>query len=114
MRFPRQEYWSVLLFPSLGDLPDPVIESAFSKLAGEFFTTVPPGKPRNSVTMNKPDRAWGTFEKDTLECEKKDLETKLKEDGSSLAHRSEIKHTIENTCYSAIALWELQDYESLT
>ena len=26
MRFPRQEYWSVLPFPSPGDLPDPGIE----------------------------------------------------------------------------------------
>lgn len=48
------------------------------------------------------------------ECEKKDLETKLNEDGSSIAHRTKIKHSIENTCYGAIALWELQDYESLT
>ena len=26
MRFPRQEYWNRLLFPSAGDLPDPRIE----------------------------------------------------------------------------------------
>ena len=26
MRFPRQEYWSGLPFPSPGDLPDPGIE----------------------------------------------------------------------------------------
>ena len=26
MRFSRQEYWSELLFPSPGDLPDPEIE----------------------------------------------------------------------------------------
>ena len=26
MGFPRQEYWSGLLFPSLGDLPDPGIK----------------------------------------------------------------------------------------
>ena len=26
MRFPRQEYWSELPFPSPGDLPDPGIE----------------------------------------------------------------------------------------
>ena len=29
MGFLRQEYWSGLLFPSLGDLPDPGIEPAF-------------------------------------------------------------------------------------
>ena len=28
MRFPRQEYWSGLLFPSPGDLPDPGIKPA--------------------------------------------------------------------------------------
>ena len=27
MEFPRQEYWSGLLFPSAGDLPDPGIEA---------------------------------------------------------------------------------------
>ena len=28
MRFPRQEYWSELLFPSPGDLPDPGVKPA--------------------------------------------------------------------------------------
>ena len=35
-------------FPSPGDLPDPGIETSFfasPTLAGEFFTTAPPGKP---------------------------------------------------------------------
>ena len=48
MGFPKQEYWSVLPFPSPGDLPDPGIkpESPVSPaLAGGFFTTEPPGKP---------------------------------------------------------------------
>ena len=44
MGFPRQEYWSGLLFPSPGDLPDPGIEPATPVLAGGFFTTEPPGK----------------------------------------------------------------------
>ena len=42
MGFSRQEYWSGLLSPSLGDLPDPGIEHGSLKssaLAGEFFTT---------------------------------------------------------------------------
>ena len=46
MRFSRQEYWSVLPCPPLGDLPDPAIESAplmSPTLAGSFFTTEPPG-----------------------------------------------------------------------
>ena len=29
MGFPRQEYWSGLLFPSPGDLPDPNIKPGF-------------------------------------------------------------------------------------
>ena len=40
----RQEYWSGLPFPSLGDPLDPGIESASPELAGGFFTTEPPGK----------------------------------------------------------------------
>ena len=40
-RFPRQEYWSGLPFPSPGDLPYPVIKPASPALAGGFFTTEP-------------------------------------------------------------------------
>ena len=43
--FPRQEYWSGLLFPSPGDLSDPGMEHMSPALAGKFFTTEPPGKP---------------------------------------------------------------------
>ena len=45
--FSRQEYWSGLPFPSLGDLPGLGIELASlapPALAGEFFTMVPLGK----------------------------------------------------------------------
>ena len=45
MIFPRQEYWSGLLFPSPGDLPDPGIEPVSPALAGRFFTAEPLGKP---------------------------------------------------------------------
>ena len=40
--FPRQEYWSGLSCPSLGDLPNPGIEPMYlmsPALEGEFFTT---------------------------------------------------------------------------
>ena len=43
MIFPRQEYWSGLPFPSPGNLPDSGIEPTSPTLAGEFFTTEPPG-----------------------------------------------------------------------
>ena len=48
MGFFRQEYWSGLPFPSLGDLPDSGIKPvslASSALAGGCFTTEPHGKP---------------------------------------------------------------------
>ena len=39
---PKQEYWSVLPFPSPGDLPHRVIETVSPGLAGRFFTTESP------------------------------------------------------------------------
>ena len=44
MGLSRQEYWSVLLFPPLEDLPDPGIEPESPALAGGFFTTETPVK----------------------------------------------------------------------
>ena len=35
--------WVAISFS--GDLPDPEIQPAFPALGGEFFTTLPPGKP---------------------------------------------------------------------
>ena len=52
MELSRQEYWSGLSFLTPGDLPDPGIkpESLVSPaLAGRFFATVLPGKPRNDI-----------------------------------------------------------------
>ena len=45
MGFPRQEYWSGLPFPSLGDLPDPCDQTHVPVLAGGFFTSELPDKP---------------------------------------------------------------------
>ena len=44
----QQEYWSGLQFPSLGDLPNPGIKPVSPILAGRFFITEPPGKPKVS------------------------------------------------------------------
>ena len=55
MEFSRHKYWSGLPFPSLGDLPDPGIEPRSPALAGRFFTTETPGKPRVDVLT----REWG-------------------------------------------------------
>ena len=41
MKFSRQEYWSGVPFPTLGNLPDPGIETVSlvpPELAGRFFT----------------------------------------------------------------------------
>ena len=48
MGFLRQEYWSGLLLPPPGALPDPGIEPESLALVGGFFTTESTGKPINS------------------------------------------------------------------
>ena len=48
IEFSRQEYWSGLLSPPPGDLPDPGIKPTapvFPELAGRFFTAELAGKP---------------------------------------------------------------------
>ena len=48
VEFSRQEYWSELPFPSLGNLPNPGIKPsspASLALASRLFTAAPPGKP---------------------------------------------------------------------
>ena len=47
----RQEYWGGLLFPSPGDLSDPLLEHASPALADGFFTTEPPVKPLPCVSV---------------------------------------------------------------
>ena len=56
MGFPGQEYWRGLPFSSPGDLADPVIEPmspASPALAGEFFTTEPPGRASHFTTESQ-------------------------------------------------------------
>ena len=45
MGFSRQEYWSGLLFPSPGDLPDPGIEPRSPALQADTLPSETPGKP---------------------------------------------------------------------
>ena len=49
MEFSRQEYWSGLPCPPLGDLPDPGIELMSPALAGGFFITF----TCSSIKMNR-------------------------------------------------------------
>ena len=44
--FPRQEFWNGLPFPSPRDSPNLGIEPTSPALAGKFFTTEPPEKPK--------------------------------------------------------------------
>ena len=46
MGFPRQEYWSVLPFPSPGDLPDPGIEPMSPALQVDSVDSLPSEPPR--------------------------------------------------------------------
>ena len=48
MGFSRQEYWSGVSFPSLGDLPNPGIEPRSSALQADSLPTELPGKPEKS------------------------------------------------------------------
>ena len=45
MGFSRQEYWSGLLFPSPGDIPNPGIEPGSPALWADTLPSEPPGKP---------------------------------------------------------------------
>ena len=49
MGFSRQEYWSGLPFPSLGDLPNPGIEPVSPALQGDSLLLEPLGKPHQTV-----------------------------------------------------------------
>ena len=55
MEFSRQEYWSRLLCPPPGDLPDPGIEPDFLRLpaqAGRFFTTSATWEAHSNTKIN--------------------------------------------------------------
>ena len=56
---PRQEYWSGLPFPSLGELPNPGIKPASPALAGRFITAELPGKPMLGISLVIPSPLLG-------------------------------------------------------
>ena len=51
MGFSRQEYWSGLPFPSLGDLPDPGIEPGSPALQADSTTRATMEAPRTKIIM---------------------------------------------------------------
>ena len=63
MGFPRQEYWSELSFPPLGDVPNPGSETSSPTspaLAGRFFTGATPGKPWDWCVHTNKDLLYST------------------------------------------------------
>jgi len=80
MGFSRQEYWSGLRFPSLGDRPNPGIEPRSAALQGDSLPSEPPGKPKNTgggslwlIQRNFPDpgiKPWSpALQSDSLPAE---------------------------------------------
>ena len=47
----RQEYWSALLFPSPGDLPNPGIKPGFPALQADSLPSEPPGKSIKGISV---------------------------------------------------------------
>ena len=61
MEFSRQEYWSELPSPSLGDLPDPGIELWSPTLQADTLPSKPPGKPLYSLRYSKTENIRKTI-----------------------------------------------------
>ena len=60
MEFSRREYWSGLLFPSPGHLPDPGTEPRSPTLQADSLLSEPLGKPMKTLLLNKVPftRSW--------------------------------------------------------
>ena len=58
MGFSRQEYWSGLPFPSLGDLPDPGIEPPSPELQVDFLIADPQGEPLAGLRTEQTPESW--------------------------------------------------------
>ena len=56
MKFSRQDYWSGLLFPSPGNLPDPGIEPGSPELQADALQSEPLGKPIAQLAKHLPAR----------------------------------------------------------
>ena len=72
----RQEYWSGLPFPSLGDLPDPGIDPRSPALQAVTLTSEPPWKPMGTqiITIYRElsinEKSWKTSRKDFLQLKR--------------------------------------------
>ena len=59
MEFSRQEYWTGLPFPSLGDLPHPGMEPGSPELQADSLPSEPTGKPNVHTTLCKINNQQG-------------------------------------------------------
>ena len=59
MEFSWQEYWSGLLFPSAGDLPNPGIKPGSSALEADSLHSEPPDSGLTLFAV--PDTHWGSW-----------------------------------------------------
>ena len=55
MEFSRQEYWSGLLFPSPGDLPNPGTKPRYPTLQADSLQSESPGKLQKLIQKSKED-----------------------------------------------------------
>ena len=70
MGFSRQEYWSGLLRPSPGDLPEPGIEPESPALQADSLLSEPPGRPgKSKLVMHK--LSHSTFQTHELNSEQR-------------------------------------------
>ena len=58
MEFSKQESWSGLPFPSLGDLPNPEIKPGSPAMEADSLPTEPLGK---GYTLSRPYFQWDNF-----------------------------------------------------
>ena len=109
MEFSRQEYWSGLPFPTSEDLPNSGIQPTFlasPALAGEFFTTSPPGE--QTVRYRHKNRnidKWNMIESPEISsciygqfiCDKGSKATQWKKDNLQMKGEPESESHCEQT-----------------
>ena len=111
MEFSRQEYWSGLPFPTSEDLPNLGIQPTFlasPALAGEFFTTSPPGE--QTVRYQHKNRnldKWNMIESPEISsciygqfiCDKGSKATQWKKDNLQMKGEPESESHCEQTWF---------------
>ena len=112
VRFPRQEYWSRLSFPSPGDLPKPGIKPKASSLQADSLWSEPPGKPQEQLNASKLDNLVETYETPAYRF----LRRQVRRSGIPISfkifqfccdlHSQRLKHSqwSRSRCFSSISL----------